>query len=151
MNNVEDFSIDIDKTRGNEEGARSDYFFPLPLLQNLNLLLRRYLILSLFRVLRHVIVHLISHLLNLNPLLLDQLLQLFIVVSFLAEFNPSARISHVLVKLESKLDMNSNGPEVVDHDLLDVDVLESVGVVDELSFVVESILIFFEGKSSSSV
>lgn len=88
---------------------------------------------------------------NLNPLLLDQLLQLFIVVSFLAEFNPSARISHVLVKLESKLDMNSDGPEVVDHDLLDVDVLESVGVVDELSFVVESILIFFEGKSSSSV
>lgn len=151
MNDVKDFSIDIDKSWSDEEGARSDNLFPLPLLQNLNFLFRRDFILSFLWVLRHVIIHFVAHLLDLNPFLFDQFLQLFIVISFLAEFDSSARISHVLIKLKSKFNMNSNCPEVVNHNLLNVDVLKSVRIVDELSLVIKPILIFLKGVSSPSV
>lgn len=78
MDDAEDLTVDIDKPRGNEEGTGSGKFFPLLLLQHLDLLLGRDLFLELFTVLLDLLGHLVAHLLHadsdLSSFLLDQLL-----------------------------------------------------------------------------
>lgn len=134
MDDVEDFSIDIDQARSDEECTRRVKFLPLLLLQEIYFLLRRDLLFILLAVLFHLFSHLVAHFLqfygDLSPLLLDQLLQLFVVICFLSEADSLTWVSLCFVELEPKRDMHSDSPEMVDHYLLHVDVFESVWVTD---------------------
>ena len=47
--------------------------------------------------------------------------------------------------------MHADSPEMVNHYLLDVDVLESVRVADQLGLVIDPFLVGLEGVCSSPV
>jgi hypothetical protein len=155
MNDIEDFPVDIDESGSNEKGAGSIELLPLLLLQQLDLFLRGYLLLQivriLFNLLRHLAAHLLQFYLNLGPLLLYQLLQLLKVVRLLPESNALARLTVDLIKLESQLDVDADRPQVVNHYLLHVDVLESVGIRSQLSLILDSFLIRLKGLSPSPI
>lgn len=155
MDDIEDLSIDIYWSRSDEESAWSIELFPLLLLEQFNLFLRRYFLLELFTVLFDLLCHFVTHFLqfnrNLCSFLLYQFLKLFEVISFLSEANSLARITVDLIELKSQFYMDSNCPQMINHYLLHIDVLKSARVVDQLGLVIDSFLIRFEGLCSSSV
>jgi hypothetical protein len=158
VDDVEDLSVDVDHTRGDEESTGSHQLYPLTLLQQLNFLLWRYLLFHVrllqFLLLGHLIAHLLQLALNLSPLFLYLLLKLLIVICFFSELHPTARvllITVVLMILEPQLHMDPQSPQVVNHYFFDIDVFKCVRVVDELCFVLQSVGVFFESVGSSTV
>ena len=155
MDDIEDLSVDIYQSWCNKESARRIELFPLLLLQHLDLLLWRYLLFDILWVFVKLLCHFVAHFLlfysNLSSLLLYQLLEVFIVISFLAEFNALARFSNDLIEFKSKLDINSDGSQVIYDNLLDINVFKSIGIVNELGLVLDSLLIRFEVLSSSAI
>jgi hypothetical protein len=92
--------------------------------------------------------------LNLSPFSLDLLFQLFIVISLLSELDTTAGmllISIVLIVLKSELNIYSESSEMIDNYFFNIDVFKCVRVIDKLSLVFNSVLIFLEGGGSSSV
>lgn len=63
-------------------------------------------------------------------LLLDLIIKLIIIFSFLSEFNACAWISIDAIKLEAKFNIHTDWSELINHFFLNIYVFEGVWVVD---------------------
>jgi len=57
----------------------------------------------------------------------------------------------MLIIFKSKLNIHSQCSEMVHHNFLNIDVLKSVRVIDQLSFILNSVLIFLKSASPPSI
>lgn len=93
-----------------------------------------FLVLLLLIVLEFVldfVAHLLSLKRNLRLFLLDQIIKLIIILRLLPKLNPRTRIAINTIKLEPKLDIDANRSKLANNFLLNVDILEGIGVIDE--------------------
>lgn len=156
MNNIEDFLINIDKSRCNQEGWWSVQLKPLLLLKHSDLIFWWYLLVHILWILFiELLAHFVSHFLkfyfNLLSFLLDHFFEFFVVVGLLSEPDAPERISLEFEKLEPQFHVHSNVPQVVNDYLLNIQVLESIWIVDQLRFIFYSLLIWFELLSSTTI